>query len=249
MGTKGNCWQQDIRFEEYVKAFLRGIVCLVTAGYLFYSRWIALLLLPPAMFFYMRTWKEEQSRRKEQEFREQFCAAIEAMAGALSVGYSVENAIRETVKDIKLRFSKESRILREFGRMIHQLELNQPVEQVIQELSKRVEQEDVSNFADVFTMAKRTGGDSIAILRDTVKVIREKIEVDKEIQTLLSAKKLEFKIMCVVPFGILLYIRLAFPEFMQILYGNPLGVTLMSICLGVYGAAVCIGKRLVEIEV
>lgn len=249
MGTKENCWQQDIRFEEYVKAFLRGIIFLVTAGYLFYSRWIALLLLPPAMFFYMRTWKEEQSRRKEQQFREQFCAAIESMSGALSIGYSVENAVRETIKDIKPRFSKESRILREFGRMIHQLDLNQPVEQVIQELAGRVDQEDVSDFAAVFTMAKRTGGDSIAILRDTVKVIRQKMEVDKEIQTLLSAKRLEFKIMCVVPFGILLYMRLTFPEFMQILYGNLFGVTLMSVCLGVYGAAVCIGKRLTDIEV
>lgn len=232
-----------------MKALIKGTALLGAAGYLFYSSWAALFLLPPALYFYMRLWLSEQLKRQEQKFRGQFCTAIEAVAGALKVGYSVENAIREAAREIKPLFKKECRIRREFERMIHQLDLNQSAEQVIQELAERVEQEDVSNFAAVFTVAKRTGGDSIAILRDSVKVIGQKIEADKEIQTLLSAKKLEFKVMCVVPFGILFYMRLAFPGFMDILYGNLFGAALMSICLAIYAAALYMGKRLIEIEV
>ena len=121
--------------------------------------------------------------------------------------------------------------------MIHQLDINQPVEQVMSELAGRVSQEDVENFVIVFSAAKRTGGDSISILKSAVRDISDKIEAEKEIQTLLASKKLEFKVMCIIPFGILFYMRLAFPEFMQVLYGNLAGAALMTVCLGIYAAA------------
>ena len=133
--------------------------------------------------------------------------------------------------------------------MIHQLDMNRTAEQVLSEFAGRVDQEDVDSFVTVFITAKRTGGDSITIIRNAVRDIGEKIEVEKEIQTFLAAKKLEFKVMCVIPFGIILYMRLAFPEFMGVLYGNLLGVVLMSVCLGIYAAAYKIGRDLVDIEV
>ena len=86
-------------------------------------------------------------------------------------------------------------------------------------------------------------------MRDTVRDISGKIEVEKEIQTLLAARKLEFKVMCIIPAGIILYMRIAFPEFMNVLYGNVLGVVLMSICMGIYIAAYRIGQKIVDIEV
>jgi tight adherence protein B len=228
---------------------VKGTALMATAAYLFYDTWTAGLLVLPALCYYLRAWQKDRCRVKEAEFREQFKESIQALASALNVGYSVENAVRETAKDIKPLFRKDTRIRKEFARMIHQLDMNQTVEQVLNEFADRVNQEDVRNFVTVFAAAKRTGGDSITIIRNAVKDISEKIEVEKEIQTLLAAKKMEFKVMCVIPFGILLYMRLAFPEFMEVLYKNPLGVGLMSCCLGIYGAAYKIGKSLVEIEV
>ena len=60
------------------------------------------------------------------------------------------------------------------------------------------------------------------------------MEIRQEIKTLITAKQMEFRVMTVVPFGIILYMRLAFSEFMDLLYGNALGVSVMSICIGLY---------------
>lgn len=220
-----------------------------TVGYLFYDSWLSVFLMLPGMILYLRSWQKEVCRKKEQEFREQFGIGIQAMAGAMNVGYSVENAIREAARDMRTLFKRDSRVLREFERMVRLLDMNRTVEQVMGEFAERVRQEDVDSFVTVFVTAKRTGGDSIAIIRNAVKDIGDKIEVEKEIQTLLSAKKLEFHVMCIIPFGIILYMRLAFPEFMEVLYKNLLGAALMSICLGIYAAAYHIGKKLVDIEV
>lgn len=218
-------------------------------AYLFYDTWIAALALLPALYVYLLYWKSRQFRKKEQEFREQFRVSIQTMASALNVGYSVENALRETARDLKPLFRKDSRIRKEFERMIHQLDMNQPVEQVMNDLAARVSQEDVENFVTVFAAAKRTGGDSIAILKSAVRDISDKIEAEKEIHTLLASKKLEFQVMCIIPFGILFYMRMAFPDFMKVLYGNLGGAALMTGCLLIYAAAYRMGEKLVDIEV
>ena len=55
--------------------------------------------------------------------------------------------------------------------------------------------------------------------------------------------------MSLMPAGIILYLQLASPGFLDILYGNPFGICAMTVCLAVYGAAYWMGKRIVEIEV
>ena len=127
--------------------------------------------------------------------------------------------------------------------------MNLTVEQVLWEFAERVQQEDARDFVTVFSVAKRTGGDSIAILKDTIRMIGEKMEVEREIQTILTAKKLEFQVMCVIPLGMVLYMRTAFPEFLSVLYGNAAGVMFMTVCLAIYGLAYQIGKKMIQIDV
>ena len=55
--------------------------------------------------------------------------------------------------------------------------------------------------------------------------------------------------MCVVPLGMMLYMRFSFFEFLSVLYGNTLGVLVMTVCLAVYIAAYRIGKKIIQIEV
>jgi len=228
---------------------IRGVVLTGVLAYIFYNSWIAVFMLIPVLVFYLRDWNRERTAQQEGRFREQFKDSMQAMAVALNVGYSVENAIRETARDLRPLYPGNSRILKEFRQMISQLDMNRTAEQALEEFAERVNQEDVRNFVSVFSAAKRMGGDSITIIQNATKSISEKIEIEREIQVMLAAKRLEFQIMCGVPFGIIFYMRLAFPEFIQVLYGNVLGIGIMSICLAIYFAAYQLGKRIVDIEV
>ncbi len=64
----------------------------------------------------------------------------------------------------------------------------------------------------------------IGIIRNTTSQIGDKIEVKREIDTLLAAKKYEFQIMSMVPYGIIAYMSLSFSDFMEELYGNVTGI-------------------------
>lgn len=218
-------------------------------AYLFYDTWIAAIFLIPVSILYLHEWREDCCRKKEEEFRTQFRDGIQLIANALKVGYSVENAIRTAEKDLHPLYPESSRIREEFRQMVYKLDMNLTAEQVIKEFAAQVQQEDADNFSSVFTAAKRAGGDSIMILKNSVDMISGKIEVEREIRTLLAAKKLEFQVMCVIPLGIILYMRTAFPEFLSVLYGSLPGTILMTACLGVYAFAYRMGKKMVQIEV
>lgn len=203
----------------------------------------------PIALLYVKNWEEECCKQKKEEFREQFRESIQTLSAILKVGYSVENAIRETWKEIFPIYKKKTRIIKEYETMVHQLDLNMTAEEVMKQFADRVKEEDVENFVTVFGAAKRLGGDSIAIIRHAADAIGEKMEVEREIQVMLTSKKLEFKIMCVIPFVIILYMRSAFPEFMAVLYGNLAGTLFMTICLMVYLTAYQLGKKMTQIEV
>lgn len=117
------------------------------------------------------------------------------------------------------------------------------------DLGRRSKAEDIESFAVVFQAAKRSGGDLKKILKKTSHMLGDKIEVKKEIEAALAAKKNEQFLMSLMPIGIILYMRLTSPGFLDVLYGNVFGAMVMTVCLGVYGFSYWLGRRIVDIEV
>ena len=87
------------------------------------------------------------------------------------------------------------------------------------------------------------------IFQDTTEKIRQKVEVEREIETVMAAKKAEQRIMDLVPFGILLYVGLTSPEFLQPMYGNITGVVVMTICLLGYAGAFLLAEKILDIQI
>ena len=102
------------------------------------------------------------------------------MLASLNVGYSLENAIKETKKDLDILYNGQTAIQREFTYMIRQVFVQIPTEQILEEWADRVKQEDLQNFVNVFVTAKRSGGDLLSIIRDSIGQIRDKIEVEEK---------------------------------------------------------------------
>lgn len=216
---------------------------------LFYSDLRMSIFLIPIDVIWYRNLLRELEQKKIRQFEQQFQNALQSLQAQLNVGYSMENGIKEVQRELKLLYSEKAVIVREFTYMTRQLNLNITAEQVWTEFAERVGLSQVDGFVTVFVQAKRSGGDSISIIRNAVNHMRERAEIQREIETVIAAKKLEFRIMTLIPFGIIAYMRVSFPEFMNVLYGNLFGKCFMSICLIVYLAAWKLGQNIVEIEV
>ena len=153
------------------------------------------------------------------------------------------------MKDMERLYPPEADIVREFHYIESRKKVSVPVEELFLGLGERSGIEDIENFAAVFSTAKRSGGDMDKIIQTSARMLGDKIDVRKEIETTLSAKKAEQMIMSLMPAGIILYLQLTSPGFLEVLYGNPFGVCAMTVCLGIYGLSYWLGKRIVDIEV
>lgn len=244
-----NYWQQDIHKIEYLKAIFKGCLLIGMVSYLFYGTWVCTILFLPYLFWYIKSWKKQLIKKKKLNFRLQFKDAIQSISSALNVGYSLENAMQEAVKDLRGIYKKEDKIMRELLHMIRQIKMNIPAEMTWNQLAERTGDEDVCTFVAVFNIAKRSGGDALGIIRNAVKQMGDKIDVERDIDTIMAGKRAEFKIMSMIPFAMIGYLKLSFPEFLDVLYGNMAGVLIMSVCLGIYLLSYEWGKRIVEIEV
>ena len=242
-------WRQGISCKEYALAIAESILLVFLIAMLFYSRvWMMAVLLPLGIKYYNRLIKQVEDKGKRR-FERQFQDALQSLEAQLNVGYSMENAIKEVQRDLQIMYDKKTLIVREFTYMARQLNLNVTAEIAWKDFAARIALPEVDTFVTVFSLAKRSGGDSIMIIKNAVRQLGDKAEVKREIDTVIAAKKLEFRVMSMIPFGIIAYMRLTFPEFMSGLYGNLPGVIFMSICLAAYIAAWNLGCKIVEIEV
>ncbi len=133
--------------------------------------------------------------------------------------------------------------------MIQQLHMNITIEKVLEDFGERTGIEDIISFAEVFATAKRTGGDLVHVIKVTSNTISDKIDIKREIITLISSKKLEANIMKVIPQGILFYLNLTSPGYLDPLYHNVFGVSVMSILLIIYLLAIKIMQKIMDIQV
>ena len=244
-----NYWQQEISPKEKGIVLMRSILLLSVIVALFYADFRMFPFTIPFGYFYYCHGIEDLLAKKKQNFERQFHDALQTMEAHLNVGYSMENAIKETKRELLLLYKSSDAIVKEFTYMSRQLNLNVTVEQVWRDFAGRVELPSVDNFVIVLIQAKRSGGDSISIIKKTIRRLSERAEIKEEIETIVAARRLEFQIMTVIPFGIIAYMRISFPEFMNVLYGGLFGKCFMSVCLVVYYFAWRLGCRIVDIEV
>lgn len=235
--------------REIVISILKGISIIAVVSYLFYYSWISFWCMTPFLFFYVRSEKKRLLRKRYGQLKREFKEGIQALHAALEAGYSLENAFVEALKDLALLYPRETYITREFKRIIQGIRMNTPAEKLLNDFGERSNIDDIRNFAEIFAIAKRSGGDMTLIIQSTVTTIREKIQVENEVQTMMSGKKLEQKVMNVIPFGILAYVKLTSDGFLDIMYETEVGVIVMSVCLLVYIISIWIANRIISVEV
>jgi len=245
--SKNYCLQAlrsgDVRFVA------EGVAYIILLSYVFYENIFMALFLCPYVFFYTKSRKREKEEKDKFILTEKFKDAMQAVAFSLNVGYSIENAFAEAHKEMMVMYGEGDEIVTLFRNIVNRINRNENLEDVLLDIGNQVGIEDVIYFAEIFKYAKRSGGDLNSIIRNTTRIIKEKSDVSREINTIISGKKLEQRVMKFIPLGIVLYLKICSRDFIEPLFGNLLGVCIMTVCLVVCFIADALAKRIIKIEI
>ena len=237
-----------LSFKEcFIGIFIWSIASLVLS-YFFYRSFMAgviiFLFFPVFLIFVKKYLLEQRKWKMTLEFKEM----IRIIAVNLQAGSSAENTFRNAYPEIKYMFGEKSFMTKECEFIVRGLENNLVLENLVASFGERSCIEEIKDFSEVFSIAKRSGGNLKEIISDTTDVIDTKIEMKREFRTLISSKRFEHRLMCVIPFVILGYIGVTSPGYFDMLYGNMRGVMIMTVCLFVYLGAFLWGEKIADIK-
>ena len=235
--------------KEFLKYLGQALALCIMADYLFYKNIWVLFLMLPVPVFYLKWQRKQLIRERRKKLNYQFKDALTSLSVAVHAGYSVESAVKACTRDLERLYGRGADVVEEFRYIESQQHVSVPLEELFLDFGERSQVEDIENFASVFYTAKRTGGDMNQVLQKVSRMLGDKIDVKKEIEATLAAKKSEQMIMSLMPAGIIVYLQMTSPGFLSVLYGNPFGIAAMSICLAIYAAAYWMGRKIVDIEV
>lgn len=227
-----------------------AVVSVFIVAYIFYHSFVLALLLSPIGLFYPAIRKKEIIKKRKNELTLQFKDMLFSLSSSLSAGKSVEMAFRNVLSDLSIVYpDPDTYILRETEYIIRKISMNETVEEALSDFSDRAHLEDIDDFVDVFRTCKRTGGNLIDVIRNTSNIINDKIMIGEEINTILSEKKFEQKVLNVIPILMVLFLTLSADDYMEPLFNSIIGRLAMTASIGLLIIAYFVSKKITDIKI
>lgn len=249
-GQGYNCYRLlpvTVKEKRWIAA--KSIFIVLILDYFFYQSLWAVIPLSVIGYWYYRTEKKVLFQKKREEAREQFKELMLLAATGQKAGYSAENAFLSSYGDMKALFGKESSVCQMINVLKSGRENNIAFSKLWQRIGSELQIAEIIEFAQVYEISQKSSGNLASVMEKTADIIINKIETEKEISVLLSARRLEQKIMNVMPFFILLYISVTSPGYFREMYHSFSGILFMSTCLFIYLGAYALSVHMVSIEI
>ena len=233
---------------DWISVF-QGACLSAVIAFLFYKSFLGLFVAAGVIPFWLKLRADEKAKKHRADMLMEFKEYMMLIVASLQTGYSLEKALRQSESELKRLYPEESVLLPFVHVMNQRIGMNVQLEKAFFEFAKEVDLEEAISLAEIISFAKRSGGNYGKNIRDTAYKIEENLSVKQEIETITTEKRLELKVMCVMPLAILAYITITSSSFIAPLYGNALGILIMTACLIAYGLLIMLGRRIIEINI
>ena len=161
--------------------------------------------------------------KRTVKLRIQFFDLLEAMSVAMRAGSTLLKSLQSAREDLMLIYPPESDIIVELDIIIGKFNNAVPMSVAFFDLAERSGLEDIASFSSIYATIEGKSGRADEIVRETQQIIADKMEIEMEIETLLTAAKSEVNIMLFMPLLILGVIGYAGAGFMDAIYTTSAG--------------------------
>lgn len=213
-------------------------------AYSFYRSYWGFVLFP---LIYWWIHKRDMKLRRDKErsvLYDHFMDSLKLVNSSLLSGMSMENAWKDAEIELKALHGPMDIMVKLLETLNKRVQTNEPMEAVWLELAQDSNLEEIQRFAEILSFGKKSGANWKELIHKTVLRMEEKYDTSKQIEVLLAQKRLEQKIMNLMPLGIILFLSLTTGDYLDVLYHNVLGVGCMSLCLAIYGVAFGMAEQL-----
>lgn len=235
---------------DHIASFFIGFAAGFMVLFIFYKV-IPLAVLGGAITGTVYIFVAEQAaiQKRLKKLRVQFYDLLEAMSVAMRAGNPVLKALESAREDLTLIYPGDSDILVELDVIIKKFYNAIPLSESFADFARRSGLEDVASFASIYATIEGKSSRADEIVRETQQIIADKMEIEMEIDTLMTAAKSEVNIMLFMPLVILAVIGYAGAGFMDAIYTEPLGRVVATGGLIVFIISFIMARKFSNVEI
>ncbi len=196
----------------------------------------ALGLLIPWMYLGRR------ADKRKTDFYDELPEAMQMLAGSLSAGYSLPQALDNV--------SKESAgpLGQELNRSLLESRLGLPLEETLEATAQRMESKDFHWVVMAIRINRKVGGNLAEVLTNVGKTLRERERLRRQVKTLSAEGRLSGWILGALPLLLLVYMFVVRPEYITPMFTQPIGWVILGAGVVSYVIGIIWMRNLVNME-
>ena len=152
-------------------------------------------------------WLRWRQKKRIRDFEQQLPDAIDMLVSAMKAGYSFQAATQFIGEEMIPPLGPE------FARFYDEQRLGMDVRSALVGMQTRVESLDLKMFVTAVLIQRETGGNLSEVLSNLADLVRQRIAMRGQIQTLIAEPKLSARFLAVLPVIVFLILSVMNPHF------------------------------------
>lgn len=243
---------KDYKLSNKEWVVMIAICAVITSllGRLFFGNWIIGLVGLLAIKSFVSLYKLYKIDKRKKIVLGQFKDCLYSFSSSFYSGRHMAEAMIEAEEYLAQIYGKNALLINELRYMSSAIEnVKEDDCKLWIDFGRRCCLKDVQDFAEIYSCCRETGGDLREVVNRASKVISDKIDTEKEINTLLSERKFEGRLIALMPLTILVFLNLTAYDYIKIMYETIQGHILMLGVIVIMVFGLFIIERIVRIEI
>lgn len=168
---------------------------------------------------------------------------IDLIIRALRSGHAFSSGLKMVGDEMSEPIANEFRIVHDevnFGVSMQQALLN---------LSRRVPITDLRYFIVAVLIQRESGGNLTEVLGNLSRLVRDRLKLNAKVRILSSEGRLSAWVLGIMPFALAALLNLVNPEFMSLLWNDPIGISIIKYMLILMAIGALILRHIIKIRV
>jgi tight adherence protein B len=163
--------------------------------------------------------------KRVARFEFQFPEALDLMCRAMRAGHALPTAVKMVGEELNEPLGRDFRVLSD------EMNYGVPIGDALMRMAGRIPLSDVTFFVVAVMIQRESGGNLAELLEKISQIVRERIKLMGEVRTLSAEGRLSAIILVSLPVAVALIVNLVNPEFMSVLWTDPLGLKMVGVSL------------------
>lgn len=188
-------------------------------------------------------WLKRKHAKRLAAFNAQLAETLTLMAGGLSAGLSLPQAVDTVVRE------GHQPMAGELGRALVEQRLGIPIEETLENVADRMESEDFSWVVMAIRIQREVGGNLAELLNTVSETLRDREYLRRQVKVLSAEGRFSGYVLTALPIGLFIYMLLFKGEFVRPLYTTGMGYVLIGIAVMMLIGGGFVMSRLTKIKV